>query len=90
MPHLSSVVVNKLKEKRYCPKCGKGVWMTLEGWERWAWATHPCIKEMEMTPEEVIDMVATLEQENKQLRARNERLEQALAKIFEIIEDNKR
>jgi hypothetical protein len=45
---------------------------------------------MEMTNDEVIAMVATLEQENNQLRARNERLEEALAKIVEIIEDNKR
>lgn len=81
--------MNKLKEKRYCPKCGKGVWMTLEGWERWAWATHPCIKEMDMTPEEVTAMVATLEQENRQLHARNERLEQVIKQIIEIIESNK-
>lgn len=88
-PHLSSAVVSKLKEKRYCPKCGKGVWMTLEGWELWPWATHPCVKEMDMTPEEVTNIVATLEQENRQLRARNDRLEEVLARILEIIEDNK-
>jgi cell division septum initiation protein DivIVA len=44
---------------------------------------------MEMTPDEVIDMIATLEQENKQLRARNERLQEVLNRIQEIIESNK-
>ena len=78
-----------LKEKRYCPKCGKGVWMTLAGWDKWAWATHPCIKDLEMTNEEVIDMVSTLEQENRQLRARNERLQEVIDKIKELIESNK-
>ena len=79
-----------IKEKRYCPRCGEGVWMTEAGWTTWPWATHACLKDMEMTPDEVISMIATLEQENAQLRARNERLEEALAKIIEIIEDNKR
>jgi cell division septum initiation protein DivIVA len=44
---------------------------------------------MEMTPDEVIDMIATLEQENMQLRARNERLQEVLNRIQEIVESNK-
>jgi cell division septum initiation protein DivIVA len=44
---------------------------------------------MEMTPDEVIDMIATLEQENKQLRARNERLQEVIDRIQELIESNK-
>ena len=31
--------------------------------------------------QEVMDIIATLEQENKQLRARNERLEKEIAKM---------
>jgi hypothetical protein len=44
---------------------------------------------MEMTPDEVIDMIATLEQENMQLRARNERLQEVLNRIIELVEANK-
>lgn len=86
---LNMTTAQLTKEKRHCPRCGKGVWMTKRGWELWAWSTHPCIKDMTMTPEEVSDMIATLEQENRQLRARNERLQQAIDKINEIIEANK-
>jgi hypothetical protein len=42
-----------------------------------------------MTPDEVIAMIATLEQENMQLRARNERLQEVIDKIQELIESNK-
>ena len=63
--------------------------MTEAGWTTWPWATHACLKDMEMTPDEVIGMIATLEQENKQLRARNERLEEVIKKILETIESNK-
>lgn len=82
--------MNKLKEKRYCPKCGEGVWMTLEGWELWPWATHPCIKEMDMTPDEVTALLLQLENENKRLRERNDRLEEVLNKIKALVKDNKK
>jgi len=44
---------------------------------------------MKMTPDEVTDMIATLEQENKQLRARNERLQEVIDRIVELVEANK-
>lgn len=36
--------------------------------------------------QEVMDIIATLEQENKQLRARNERLEKELAQLEKKID----
>lgn len=44
---------------------------------------------MKMTPDEVIAMIATLEQENMQLRARNERLQEVIDRIVELVEANK-
>ena len=81
--------MSNTKEKRYCPKCGKGVWMTEDGWRLWPWATHPCIKEMDMTPDEVTALLFNLENENRKLRERNQQLEEVLDKIVELVEANK-
>ena len=39
--------------------------------------------------QEMMDIIATLEQENKQLRARNERLEKEVADLEKTLDANK-